>query len=78
MPFLKELRALDRYYQRFRIDDHLERYPSALRNLHLAGKDRFEEAVSYVEKHDLHKESLAIWAEEPEQLKVRSCLLGQT
>lgn len=38
MPFLKELRALDRYYQRFRIDDHLERFPSALKNLHLAGE----------------------------------------
>lgn len=36
----------------------------------LAGKERFEEAVSYVEKHDLHKESLAIWANDPEQLTV--------
>ena len=37
LPFVRELRALERYYQRFRIDDHLKRYKSALRNLHLAG-----------------------------------------
>jgi len=37
LPFLRELRALETYYQRFRIDDHLKRYKSALRNLHLAG-----------------------------------------
>ena len=37
LPFLRELRALEKYYQRFRIDDHLKRYQSALRNLSLAG-----------------------------------------
>jgi elongator complex protein 1 len=37
LPFLRELRALDKYYQRFRIDDHLKRYKSALKNLSLAG-----------------------------------------
>src|SRR5579863_9461892 len=37
LPFLRELRALEKFYQRFRIDDHLKRYKSALRNLHLAG-----------------------------------------
>ena len=38
LPFLRELRALDKYYQRFKIDDHLKRYQSALKNLSLAGK----------------------------------------
>ena len=38
LPFLRELRALDKYYQRFRVDDHLKRYESALRHLHLAGR----------------------------------------
>jgi elongator complex protein 1 len=37
LPFLRELRALEKYYQRFRIDDHLKRHESALRNLSLAG-----------------------------------------
>jgi hypothetical protein len=37
LPFLRELRALEKYYQRFRIDDHLKRYKSALQNISLAG-----------------------------------------
>ena len=37
LPFLRELRALDKYYQRFKIDAHLKRHESALRNLSLAG-----------------------------------------
>lgn len=41
LPFLRELRALEKYYQRFRIDDHLKRYKSALRNLSLAGMSNF-------------------------------------
>lgn len=92
LPFLKELRALDKYYQRFKIDDHLERYKSGLNNLHLggefssslcpfseieltvissAGPERFDESVAYVEKHDLHREAISIWANEPEPLAVR-------
>ena len=37
LPFLRELRALEKYYQRFRIDDHLGRYGKALQSLRLAG-----------------------------------------
>ncbi|KAF5354980.1 hypothetical protein D9756_005531 [Leucocoprinus leucothites] len=61
LPFLRELRALDKYYQRFRIDDHLRRYPKALRNLSFAGPERFEEAVDYIEKYQLHEAALNIW-----------------
>jgi hypothetical protein len=38
LPFLRELRALEKYYQRFKIDDHLKRYEKALHNLSLAGE----------------------------------------
>ncbi|KAF8911562.1 IkappaB kinase complex IKAP component [Gymnopilus junonius] len=61
LPFLRELRALDQYYQRFRIDDHLKRYEKALKNLSLAGPERFEEAVTYVERHRLYEAALSIW-----------------
>lgn len=77
MPFLRELRALEKYYQRFKIDDHLRRYETALKNLNLAGwlhspfgflhthdcigEDRFDEAMSYVEKHRLYDAALSIW-----------------
>jgi len=38
LPFLRELRALDKDNQRFRIDDHLERWERALGHLHAGGK----------------------------------------
>lgn len=37
LPFLRELRAMDHHYQRFRIDDHLKRHEKALTNLSRAG-----------------------------------------
>ncbi|KAI0686278.1 Elongator complex protein 1 [Cytidiella melzeri] len=61
LPFLRELRAMEKFYQRFKIDDHLRRYPKALYNLSLAGSDRLEEAFSYVEKHQLYEPALSIW-----------------
>ncbi|TFY59586.1 hypothetical protein EVJ58_g5682 [Rhodofomes roseus] len=61
LPFLRELRALDAHYQRFRIDDHLKRYEKALRDLNDAGAERFDEAMAYVEKHQLYDAALAIW-----------------
>ncbi|KAH9022450.1 IkappaB kinase complex IKAP component [Lactarius hengduanensis] len=51
------------FYQRFRIDDHLKRYKSALRNLSLAGSERFSEAKAYVEKHQLYEIALEIFGE---------------
>ncbi|SCZ89323.1 BZ3500_MvSof-1268-A1-R1_Chr1-1g01107 [Microbotryum saponariae] len=53
LPFLRELRQLDTYLQRHRIDDHLERYDSALRNLAKAGEGRFEEVLEYTKRHGL-------------------------
>ncbi|KAF9529755.1 Elongator complex protein 1 [Crepidotus variabilis] len=61
LPFLRELRAMGNFYQRFRIDDHLKRYELALKNLSLAGPERFDEAVAYVEKHRLYSLALNIW-----------------
>ncbi|KAJ3555021.1 hypothetical protein NM688_g2799 [Phlebia brevispora] len=61
LPFLRELRALEKYYQRFKIDEHLKRHDKALRNLSLTGDDRFDEAMAYVEKHQLYDNALSIW-----------------
>ena len=58
---MRELRALDKYYQRFRIDDHLKRYEKALQDLNQAGPQRFGEAMAYVEKHRLYDTALSIW-----------------
>ncbi|KAG6382066.1 pol II transcription elongation factor [Boletus reticuloceps] len=61
LPFLRELRALPQYYQRFKIDDHLRRYGKALSNLNLAGLDYFQEALEYLERYQLYEEGLTIW-----------------
>ncbi|KAL4071351.1 IKI3 family-domain-containing protein [Scleroderma yunnanense] len=61
LPFLRELRALPVYYQRFRIDDHLRRYSKALSNINLAGAIYFQEALDYIERHQLYETGLEIW-----------------
>ncbi|KAG5640485.1 hypothetical protein DXG03_008338, partial [Asterophora parasitica] len=61
LPFLRELRTLEKFYQRFKIDDHLKRHESALRNLNLAGANYFDEATAYVELHQLYDAALRIW-----------------
>ncbi|KAK2463075.1 hypothetical protein APHAL10511_004730 [Amanita phalloides] len=61
LPFLRELRALDKYYQQFRIDDHLKRREKALKNLSLTGPEHFQEAIDYIEKHRLYESALSIW-----------------
>ncbi|KAG1767483.1 pol II transcription elongation factor [Suillus placidus] len=61
LPFLRELRALPQYYQHFKIDDHLKRPAKALRSLSLAGPEYFQEALDYLDTHQLHDEALAIW-----------------
>ncbi|KAJ7478610.1 pol II transcription elongation factor [Mycena galericulata] len=61
LPFLRELRSLDKYYQRFRIDDHLKRHDEALRNLNLAGSAYLDEAVAYIEQHRLYGLAISIW-----------------
>ncbi len=68
LPFLRELRALPTYDQRFKIDDHLERRESALRNLKLTGANRFEEAASYLARYELYDEAFKLYADEPGHL----------
>lgn len=71
LPFLRELRALDQHEQRFRIDDHLGRRESALRNLVAGGDDRFDDATSYLSRYELYDEAFRSYAEKPESLVVR-------
>lgn len=47
LPFLRELRALDKHYQRFRIDDYLERRSKALASLKEGGAYRLGFAMGY-------------------------------
>jgi elongator complex protein 1 len=85
---LRELKALEPFYQRFKIDDHLKKYSKALANLHEAGKPTlapnglkcwriqgskyFEEALKYTEKHQLYGEAVTLWKDEPQEYKVHT------
>ncbi|ORX62126.1 IkappaB kinase complex, IKAP component [Hesseltinella vesiculosa] len=69
LPFLQELQNLDTYYQRFRIDDHLERFEKALHNLSLC-PDRFDQLIDYMVRHELYLVTLEIYANKPEQKKI--------
>jgi elongator complex protein 1 len=71
LPFLRELRALDQHEQRFRIDDHLGKRESALRNLVAGGDDRFDDATSYLSRYELYDEAFELYADQPESLIVR-------
>jgi elongator complex protein 1 len=70
LPFLRELRALDQHEQRFRIDDHLGRRESALRNLVAGGDERFDDATSYFSRYELYDEAFRLYADKPESLLV--------
>ncbi|GMK55839.1 hypothetical protein CspeluHIS016_0208950 [Cutaneotrichosporon spelunceum] len=71
LPFLRELRALDTHEQRFRIDDHLGRRESALRNLHAGGPSRFDDAASYLSRYELWDEAFNLYADTEELNTVR-------
>ncbi|CAE6532691.1 unnamed protein product [Rhizoctonia solani] len=70
LPFLRELRSFDTYYQRFRINEYLGRRELALANLKLAGATRFEEAKKYIEKHQLYSKSIELWKGHPAEYAV--------
>ncbi|CAK5281923.1 unnamed protein product [Mycena citricolor] len=72
LPFLRELRSLEQFYQRYRIDDHLKRHKKALENIRLAGAAYFDEAMSYVEKHRLYELALDLW-KDTDQYKASDC-----
>ncbi|OWZ30446.1 elongator complex protein 1, partial [Cryptococcus neoformans AD2-60a] len=76
LPFLRELRALDKWDQRFKIDDHLERRESALANLKQAGPERFEDAASYLAKYELYDTAFKLYKDDQEKLIVIHDLYG--
>ncbi|KAJ1302839.1 hypothetical protein OPQ81_003142 [Rhizoctonia solani] len=77
LPFLRELRSFDTYYQRFRINEYLGRRELALANLKLAGAERFEEAKKYIEKHQLYSKSIELWKDHPTEYGAILVLYGQ-
>ncbi|CAE6434599.1 unnamed protein product [Rhizoctonia solani] len=77
LPFLRELRAFETFYQRFRINDYLGRRELALANLKLAGPSRFEEAKKYIEKYQLYSKSIELWKDEPAEYAISAFSLAR-
>ncbi|KAI9287321.1 IKI3 family-domain-containing protein [Umbelopsis sp. AD052] len=61
LPFLQELQSLEKFYQRFKIDDHLKRYRKAVHNLSKAGNDHFDQLVNYTKLHSLYTYALSLY-----------------
>ncbi|KAJ3344161.1 hypothetical protein HDU91_000274 [Kappamyces sp. JEL0680] len=60
LPFLSNLKKLEDNYQKFKIDDHLQKYGKALG--HLSRCQNKDEFLLYLKKHKLYKEGLELFA----------------
>lgn len=67
LPFLQELKNFEKYYQRYKIDDHLKRYEKAIKNLSLAGDQHFEELLKYMQTHSLYHIAIQEYAHKKQQ-----------
>lgn len=84
MPFLRELRALKTFEQRFRIDDHLERRESALGNLArtkeevgVEGEEEWwKRCLEYTKKWGVWETGLKVFIEDPVRYKVSSVVMS--
>lgn len=72
LPFLNNLSKLEKYYQRYTIDMHLERYEKALINISQAGDEHFNKCLELIEKHGLYKQALAIFLGKPQYNSILS------
>ncbi|XP_017083892.2 putative elongator complex protein 1 [Drosophila eugracilis] len=66
LPYLNELKALPTDYCKFRIDDHLKKYDSALSHLAACGEEHYEEALNFIRKHGLYTTGLVCYREHVE------------
>ncbi|XP_017018499.1 elongator complex protein 1 [Drosophila kikkawai] len=73
LPYLNELKALPTDYRKFRIDDHLKRYTSALSHLAACGEQHYEEALEFIRKHGLYTAGLSCYREH-EEFHKRVCV----
>ncbi|KAF9432452.1 hypothetical protein BGZ76_010790 [Entomortierella beljakovae] len=78
LPFLNELRTLEKYYQRFKIDDHLKKYQSALENLSQAGEKYFDDCIAYTKQHNLYKFALKVFGSNAAKHKIVLNIYGDS
>lgn len=77
LPFLRDLRAEPSVpLQRFRVDDHLGRYGKAFTWLAQAGPGKAEDALAYMDKHELYSTGLKAFEGQPALLRKAYELYG--
>ncbi|KER22921.1 hypothetical protein T265_14754, partial [Opisthorchis viverrini] len=59
-------------YQRFKIDDQLMRFPTALKHLRASGPQHSGNLISYVEKHKLYENALELFNDNDAEFKIIS------
>lgn len=85
LPLLKRYRELPLYFSRYEVDLRLERFESALRNLHrsaVAGEtavgevsgNHFTACLELIQRHSLYKVGLELFALEHEQAAIMQAL----
>lgn len=68
IPFLNELRKLDKNYMKYSIDLHLKRYETALE--HIAKEsDKFDECIDLIRNHNLYPKALKLFEKGSNQYK---------
>ncbi|KAI8643421.1 IKI3 family-domain-containing protein [Parasitella parasitica] len=67
LPFLQELKNFEKYYQRYKIDDHLKRYEKAIKNLSMAGDQHFDKVLEYMQTHSLYHVAIEEYAHRKQQ-----------
>lgn len=67
LPFLQELKNFEKYYQRYKIDDHLKRHEKAIKNLSMAGDQHFDELLQYMQTHNLYLVAIEEYAHKKQQ-----------
>jgi elongator complex protein 1 len=72
LPFLQKLQAMPELRRQYEIDNHLGRFPRALKALHAL--HAYDELKHYAIKHTLYSEALELYKYQPELLRDMSQL----
>ena len=76
-PFLEELAAINVLRRNFKINDHLQRYPAALKCLFEDSNVGSDEFLAYMEKYQLYREAVEISSSNPNLYKSVLDLFGE-
>lgn len=64
LPFIAGLKKLEKNYQRYTIDMHLERYESALNNLSLSGEKYTDDCLKLIKEKGLYALGIKLFAQD--------------